>query len=302
MRIVAVLQTALLFTSLATLNALGAPTADVPTAPKISLVTRSLNSLSIFFDPKSSKDAKKYQYTLDGGITWTNGVRRENSIFVSKVDPANRYQIALRGVNARGVGQSSTTYGTKLALFVGASITAGSGGYGSGWVNQVGSRFNWQIANLATNNSGYGLPKLDSANCKIRLNFASQLGCGLAFTPDIVFISGGLNDCGASSNTQSAGEDRVLQTYQFAHDHYPNAIVVGTPVITFATNNCLNQLNSSIESATSQTSSHFISGAQAWLPGQTKWKNDSVHPNLVGHTFIARKIIAWLIKQKLALS
>ncbi len=283
-------------------DAFGGTSTSVPTAPEISLVTRGVDSLAIAFVSGSSKNATQYQYSLDDGTSWKYGTRRGNSIVVSKVDPATRYQIQLRGVNSKGAGPASTSYGTKLALFVGASITAGSGGSGNGWANQVGSRFKWQVANVAKGNSGYGLPANNSSRCTGKINFISQLNCGLAFQPDIIFISGGLNDCRTKKSLLGSTTSQVVKTFQFAHERFQGAVVIGTPTITFATGNCLNELNNKIALAANEYSVNFVAGAQNWLPGKTYRNSDGVHPNIYGHSYIARRVIAWLAQKRLTLS
>lgn len=270
-----------------------------PFVPKITLVTRTSDSLRIYFAPSKAQTAYRYQYSLNNGTTWQFGVTNGNTINVLNVKPKYRYSIALRAVSNYGPGPKSATYGSRVAVFVGASITYGSGGEGNGWANQVASKFGWQLANLAKGSSGYTIPKIDSSNCKARINFESQLNCGLQFAPDVVVISGGLSDCKNLPSITQSVQDKVLKTIQTAKTLFPEALVITTPVITFAETACLSELNQSIQTAADSTSSYFVTGAQNWLLPYPTWSNDAVHPNALGHAFVAKSFIEWMSSQNL---
>lgn len=270
-----------------------------PTAPTITYVSRTLNSLSINFKPGLEDPTTRYQYTLDDGQTWKYGTRQGNSILVSDVQPEKRYAIAIRGVNEIGIGPSSFRYSKRVALFIGASITAGSGGDGNGWAFQVAENFGWQIANLATGGTGFNEPKSDTSDCNQRKNFISQMNCGLRFQPDLVIVSGGINDCKKQSELPNSTRNKVIFTYSFLRAKLPKAILIGTPVLTFSQNNCITELNSVAAKITAAISANYVAGAETWLAGHRSWTNDSLHPNQTGHRKIAKLFIEWMRGKKL---
>ena len=268
-------------------------------APTISYVSRTMTSLSIQFVPSSTDPTARYQYTLDNGKSWKFGTQSGNSILVSDVDPAQRYQIAIREINQFGAGLKSKTYSTRLVLVIGASITAGSGGNGNGWVVQVATKLGWQLANLANSGTGFNKPKTDTQKCQGQKNFISQINCGMVFEPEIVIVSGGLNDCRDKTNLPNETRNKALFTYGYLRMKLPNAILIGTPVITFDSNNCLKSLNDITARMASASAMYYVAGADSWLVGRKSWTSDGVHPNQIGHANVAKNFINWLRSKKI---
>jgi len=96
-----------------------------PGAPTITSVTPSDGSLTLVFSAASSSlPITDYQYSLDGGTTWTSGGVTASPLTISGLTNGTLYSIELRGVSSAGGGASSSpAAGTPSALPGAPTIT-----------------------------------------------------------------------------------------------------------------------------------------------------------------------------------
>ncbi len=104
-----------------------------PGAPSITSIASGDSYLAVSFtagtaggDPITS-----YQYSLDGGITWTNASGTASPIYVNGLTDGTSYPVTLRAVSSAGVGASSSSLSGTPYTFPNApsatSITANGG-------------------------------------------------------------------------------------------------------------------------------------------------------------------------------
>jgi len=124
-------------------NSVGAGTASnqdsgtplsTPLAPSITSVTPSNGTLTIAFTAGGSGGSAitNYQYSLDGGATWTtrSPAATTSPITVTGLTNGTTYQVQIRAVNSVGSGKSteSITASTPLEISSAPSITSITGG------------------------------------------------------------------------------------------------------------------------------------------------------------------------------
>jgi len=88
----------------------GTPMADVPFAPRLGRIVSASNSLTVNF--RAGKDGGAeifdYEYSLDGGNTWSSAGSTDSPLEIDGLDSATQYSVAIRAVNSSGSGASST--------------------------------------------------------------------------------------------------------------------------------------------------------------------------------------------------
>ena len=94
-----------------------AVTATTPTAPYITSVTEANASSSVAFTAPGFDGGaaiSNYQYTLDGGATWTalSPADATTPITIPSLTNGTAYTVAIRAVNSAGTGLASNTSGT----------------------------------------------------------------------------------------------------------------------------------------------------------------------------------------------
>ncbi|MFM8602095.1 MAG: fibronectin type III domain-containing protein [Actinomycetota bacterium] len=101
----------------------------VPGSPSLSSVTGSDQTLTLIFSPPADTGGStitNYEYSTDGGTTWTtrSPASTARPLVVTGLTNGTAYNVAVRGMNAKGPGVSSNTIGAKPATVPGApSIT-----------------------------------------------------------------------------------------------------------------------------------------------------------------------------------
>ena len=286
---------ALIFIPIVGITYPGSAASKLPptTAPVVTLVSRGTNFLKIDFQKGSSIGATAYQYSLDGGQTWSTGKVSNNAITVTQVPLTTRAEVSLRGTNKYGSGPASPASGTKRVIFLGASVTYGIDGNGHGWAREAAAALGWQYSNVSAIKSGYYLPQKDGSTCTGIINFATQAGCAVPFTPDVVVISGGYNDCGSTLKTPTKVQIHIQAVFQKLHDLFGSAEIIATPVIVTATDPCLATINNWIAASANSTGAKFVTGADQWITGRPEWQGTTVHPNQAGHAAIAKNFVDW---------
>ncbi len=101
-----------------------------PGSPVITSVTPSDGSLSLAFTPaSSSQPILDYEYSLDGGSTWTSSGTTTSPAVISGLTNGTTYSVELRAVNSVGDGTASApASGTPSALPGAPTITTISPG------------------------------------------------------------------------------------------------------------------------------------------------------------------------------
>ncbi|MEI7655285.1 MAG: fibronectin type III domain-containing protein, partial [Actinomycetes bacterium] len=84
--------------------------AAVPGAPSSLVATPGNGSASIAFTAGASNGApiSNYEYSLDGGNTWSSAGSTDSPLEIDGLDSATQYSVAIRAVNSSGSGASST--------------------------------------------------------------------------------------------------------------------------------------------------------------------------------------------------
>jgi lysophospholipase L1-like esterase len=138
------------------------------------------------------------------------------------------------------------------------------------------------------------MPKDDVGSCVLFRNFTTQASCASAWAPDVLIISGGLNDCLFANAYPNSTRAHVVAAFQRMRETMPNTHIIATPIISFSTASCIANLNDWIASAAAQVNAEFVTGADQWLVGHSDWISpDKKHPNRLGHNAIAQQFLAW---------
>ena len=98
----------------------GAASATTPSAPTITTITNNAGTATInFIDPTSNGGSviTNYEYTTDGGTTWTafSPLTTSSPVTVSGLTIGTIYPFQLRAVNAIGPGPASNTISTTVS-------------------------------------------------------------------------------------------------------------------------------------------------------------------------------------------
>jgi titin len=103
-----------------------------PSAPSISAITADNQSLSVAFTAGATGGSAitSYQYSINGGSTWTTASGASSPIVISSLTNGTQYQVALRAVNVVGNGNTSNILASTPRTVPDAptisSITAGA--------------------------------------------------------------------------------------------------------------------------------------------------------------------------------
>ncbi len=97
-----------------------------PGAPSITSIVPSDGSLSVAFAASSSSlPILDYEYSVDGGATWTSSGVTSSPLVISGLTNGTTYSVEIEGVSSSGAGAASTpTPGTPSALPGAPTITA----------------------------------------------------------------------------------------------------------------------------------------------------------------------------------
>ena len=99
----------------------GAASATTPSAPTITTITNNAGTATINFTAPTSNGGSvitNYEYTTDGGTTWTafSPVTTSSPVTVSGLTNGTTYPFQLRAVNAIGPGAASNTISTTFSV------------------------------------------------------------------------------------------------------------------------------------------------------------------------------------------
>jgi len=98
-----------------------------PAAPSITTIIPSAGSLSIAFTAGATGGSAitGYQYSLDGGLTWTapKTAVKTSTLKVTGLPNATAYQVKLRAVNVIGSGSASDSVSASTPVLVASAPT-----------------------------------------------------------------------------------------------------------------------------------------------------------------------------------
>ena len=267
------------------------------TAPTIRMVTLSHNALTLNFSRPSTNGGSAisgYDYSLNGGRTWTNTKQVNSPLNITNVVDGHSYSLAIRAENQAGSSPKSAIFPTTRVAYFGDSLVWGEGAENvGGWSKQVAAQQKWQQINFAVRGTGFNKPNVSTTSCAGFKNIPSLLHCASAYNPNIVVISAGINDCEYVSIHPIQTQTSVQTTLWRAKTLFPNAQILVTSVVSFTSKPCWTTLNGWISDAATATGAQYASEASTWVLGHTEMQFDGVHPNDLGHTEIANRFSDW---------
>lgn len=180
-----------------------------------------------------------------------------------------------------------------VTLFLGDSYTEGTGlataDLEARWPTVLASRLGWQEVNEGCNGSGYTRRGGACAN-----NYVERLAMLGDVDPDIIIVSGGVNDLRA---TESLIDKRVRETFFALREAFPDARIYAVNGIYYTgpvTPPLLSYLNESVSYAVNQVGGKYLNIGDPLLGHSELMAEDGLHPNSAGHTLIADLTLAEL--------
>jgi acyl-CoA thioesterase-1 len=179
------------------------------------------------------------------------------------------------------------------ALFLGDSYTEGTGltpdQVPLRWSTGLAQQMGWREVNAGCNGSGYTRPGLRCGN-----TYEERVALLTDPVPDVVVVSGGVNDLGASRERITAG---VNATYATLRETFPHATIYAVGGIYYtgdARPELLQFLNDAVEAAAEREDALFIDIGEPLLGRPELMAVDGLHPNAEGHAVIKDLILAAL--------
>lgn len=173
-----------------------------------------------------------------------------------------------------------------VALFLGDSYTEGSGlatdELSTRWATVLAKRLDWTEVNAGCNGSGYTRPGAACGN-----NYVERLPSLEEVDPDVIIVSGGVNDLGA---TEDLIDTQVRETFKALHETFPEAELYAVNGIYYmgpVTPPLLAYLNEAVAHATAQAGGTYLDIGDPLLGHPELMGPDGVHPNPAGHELIA---------------
>ena len=191
---------------------------------------------------------------------------------------------------------TTTVASRPLAVFIGDSYTSGVGATTEQkrWVNRVAYAEGWTVLNLGNGGTGYavsaGLAGCGKEYCPPYRGVLAELQ---TLDPDIVVVSGGRNDLGASA----ASANRAIQQFFPAlRAAAPDATIYATSPLwdDSAPPQRLTQLGPLIRTAVEGVNGRYLEIGQPLRDEAAYVILDSVHPSDLGHGEIAEAVVAAL--------
>jgi polysaccharide biosynthesis transport protein len=181
---------------------------------------------------------------------------------------------------------SATSAAPKVAAFIGDSLVAGTGGAGVRWTSLLSDSMGWEEINLGLGGTGY-------------VKSSGQNGCGQDYcapfslvatsaidrSPDVVIISGGINDAGSNVTQAATSLFRALRTA------LPKAqiIALSPPGRVDGYPTELATIRDQIKAAAASTGVTFIDIGNP-LQGRPDLFSDATNPNTAGYKVLADTI------------
>ena len=91
------------------------PVADAPSAPRLTKVTSTADSITVYFRAGYNGGAEitDYEYSLDGGGSWTSAGTTDTSFTIEGLDASTTYSLSIRAVNSTGEGNGTVPKNVK---------------------------------------------------------------------------------------------------------------------------------------------------------------------------------------------
>lgn len=179
-----------------------------------------------------------------------------------------------------------------VALFIGDSYTEGTGLTGtdvqSRWTTVVAGELGWKEVNAGCAGSGYVRRGLLCNN-----TFAERIP-SVAFTePDLVVMTGGINDIGSPPAEAAAAAVATLEALVAA---FPEAqiIVIGGVAYSGETPATVTAINQALAMSAAELGVTYLDIGEPLLDDPTRVGIDGLHPSADGHAEIARRVLAEL--------
>ena len=176
------------------------------------------------------------------------------------------------------------------AAFLGDSYVLGIGASdpGHGWAPLVAQREGWDIETFAAGGSGYDTDTPTDTNLGGRV---PQL---VASNPNVVVISGGLNDWHALNISPSSVFFAVRDTFNKVRAGLPNARIIGVGP-TFTDGKITDDriaFDKAVNDATTAVGGKFVSLFQPPVIQPGMVLPDHIHVNDAGHQAIANRVVS----------
>jgi len=91
------------------------PIADAPSAPRVSKVLSTSDTLTVYFKAGYNGGAEitDFEYSLDGGSSWTSAGTTDSPLTIEGLDASTTYSVCLRAINSTGEGTASAPRNAK---------------------------------------------------------------------------------------------------------------------------------------------------------------------------------------------
>ncbi|PKQ26961.1 MAG: hypothetical protein CVT64_00470 [Actinobacteria bacterium HGW-Actinobacteria-4] len=179
-------------------------------------------------------------------------------------------------------------------LFLGDSYTEGTGltpdEVPLRWSTQLAQQLGWREINAGCNGSGYTRPGL-----RCGTTYEQRIALLTDPVPDVVVVSGGVNDLGASREQIEAD---VAATYATLRATFPEATIYAVGGIYYTGSErpeVLQFLNDAVRDAAEREGVVFIDIGEPLLGRPDLMAPDGLHPNPEGHTVIKDLTVAGLV-------
>lgn len=189
------------------------------------------------------------------------------------------------GPTAPAAQPTTASADAPVVLFLGDSYTEGTGlateDLPTRWSTVLSGRQSWTEINAGCNGSGYTQRGVCGTTYAERLAFLSDVD------PDIVIVSGGVNDLGA---TEQLIDTQVSETFVDLRQTFPDVPLYAVNGIFYtgdATPPLLTHLNESVAREVAKVGGMYLAIGDPLLGEPELMASDGLHPNPAGHALIA---------------
>lgn len=190
------------------------------------------------------------------------------------------------GSSASDARPSAIADEAPVALFLGDSYTEGMGlaadELDSRWSAVLADRLGWRERNAGCSGSGYSTRGPECSD-----NYGERVAELADADPDVVIVSGGVNDLYESADVIDAS---VRDTYAALRSAFPEARIYAVNGIYFhgdETPEILLRLNESVKHWSGDSDAVFLDIGEPFLGHPELLGDDRVHPNPAGHEVLA---------------
>lgn len=183
-----------------------------------------------------------------------------------------------------------------VVAFLGDSYTVGVGSSGPSktWSARIAKQAEWTERNFGQGGTGYvtdaGKEACGQGSCP---RYSGQVDELVDVKPDIVVISGGVNDLWAKSGTFDRGAARVFNAVR---KRLPDVKIVAISPVYYSSPvpGAFKSMSASIERHTEAVGGIYVDIGQPLVGGSSVLAADDVHPNDRGHRLLADSTVTAL--------